>query len=71
VHADEALQAAPVLVVEDHAQKTAVQNMIKLLKRILTNPGHDEYMCQRRKCSTCELQDTEHFETLREINGES
>ena len=45
--------------------------MIKLLKRILTNPGHDEHMCQRRNCKTCELLDTGHFEALREINGES
>lgn len=44
--------------------------MIRILKRVLTNPAHDECMCTRRKCSTCELQDTGHFEALKEMNDE-
>ncbi len=32
--------------------------MIKLLRKLLTNPGHDQYMCERRHCKICELLDT-------------
>jgi len=42
--------------------------MIRILKQLLTNPAHDEYMCTRRNCATCELQDTGHFEALKEMN---
>lgn len=41
-----------------------------VIRKLLTNPAHDEYVCERRKCKTCELHDTGHFETLKEMNDE-
>jgi len=67
----ETLLPAPALVVEDYPQGSELERrpgMIRILKRILTNPGHDEDMCTRRRCATCELQDTGHFEALKEMN---
>lgn len=53
-------------MVEDHAQRPV--QIMGWLRKLLTNPGHDEYMCIRRKCKTCEIQDTGHFEALKDMN---
>ena len=44
--------------------------MLDVIRKLLTNPGHDEYVCERKKCKTCELKDTGHFEALKEMNDE-
>jgi len=67
----EPLLPAPALAVEGHSQGGKLERrpgMIRILKQLLTNPAHDEYMCTRRNCATCELQDTGHFEALKEMN---